>query len=150
MSRSTLFSWIKRGWPALLAVAVLFSVSSSGFSDIPPEPPEVLTERASHILEGKVGRIYSTAEDRGDWRYQHKVAAIGIEHVKKGTGVSTGDRLYVRFWNKQWIGKGPLPPGFSGHRGIPRLGEKVRVYLTNGQDGGFDVLAPNGFQKVGN
>ena len=33
----------------------------------------------------------------------------------------------------------------AGQRDVPKSGSTARVYVTLGEDGGFDALSPNGF-----
>ncbi|MBM4002009.1 MAG: hypothetical protein FJ295_01795 [Planctomycetes bacterium] len=48
------------------------------------------------------------------------------------------------------------PPDTSGHRGLPREGQSIRVFLArnayNGfgetKDGGFNVIGANGFEAL--
>lgn len=148
MTRDTLLRPRMFCRPMLLAWVVVLAICPATLADRPEEPVEVLQERASHIVTGTVDRIYISTEDRGNWRFRHQVAAISVETVDKGERVRNGDMLYARFWNKEWIGDGPSPPDFYGHRGVPGAGDFVRVYLSQQQDGGLDVFAPNGFESV--
>ena len=55
---------------------------------------------SSHTIQGKVTRIYTANEDKGSFRYAYKIALISVSKVEKGAGISTGDLVYVKYWNK--------------------------------------------------
>jgi hypothetical protein len=102
---------------------------------------------ASHIFTGKVVRIY-TAVDRSSppWETTHSVAELQVARIEKGKHES---RLaYVRFWNKRYTETGAAPPGAYGHRGVPKAGAVARAYVVKGEDDGYDVLPPNGFEEL--
>jgi hypothetical protein len=85
------------------------------------------------------------------------VAEVRVADCEKGTGIKKGDLLYARYWRRAWVGKNEMPPDTLGHRGLPRDGDFMRVYLArnaydgfdpNNKDGGFNVIGANGFEKV--
>jgi hypothetical protein len=108
--------------------------------------PEQLKIAASHIFNGKLARIYTTPTQSAEWETIRSVAEVQLTRVEKGT--FAGRLVYVRFWRKRFTGKGPPPPGAYGHRQVPALGSSVRVFVTEGDDGGYDVLPPNGFSLL--
>lgn len=119
--------------------------------------PEQLTKTATHIVTGPVAAIYERTETAGDWKYARYIAEIRVEGCEKGDGVVKGDLVYARYWRCAWVGKGPVPPSTSGHRGLPNAGDSMRVYLArnaydgfnlNNKDGGFNVIGANGFEKL--
>jgi hypothetical protein len=116
-----------------------------------------LTKTASHVVTGDVLAIYEREELNGDWKYTRYIAEIRIGECEKGDGIVKGDLVYVRYWQRAWIGKGQQPPSTSGHRGIPRNGDSLRVYLArnvydgftkDNNDGGLNVIGANGFEKL--
>jgi hypothetical protein len=46
------------------------------------------------------------------------------------------------------LGSDPPPPAHYGHRGVPKVGAQTRVYVMTEEDGGYDVLSPNGFAAI--
>jgi hypothetical protein len=62
--------------------------------------------------------------------------------------------VYVRYWHRESVGAPRLDT--NGHRGLPKQDEILRIYLArnayNGfgttNDGGFDVIGANGFEKL--
>jgi len=66
-----------------------------------------------------------------------------MEQVEKGSGVRPGQAVFLRFWNRRWIGKGLPPPGASGHY-VPPVGKRVRAHVEQKEDGSFEVLLPTG------
>ena len=63
-------------------------------------------------------------------------------------GIVAGDRIFVRYWRKRWIGDGNPAPDHYGHWDIPSANDAVVVYVKGTRKAGFDVLSPNGFYAV--
>jgi hypothetical protein len=147
MSSTSLFLSI-----ALLAAAVAVPVPCR---EKPDMSPEKLRELATHVVVGDVVQIWTREESKGFWDFTHYVAEIAVGEVEKGKGVQAGELLYARYWTKQWDGPGPPPADTNGHRGLPKSGERARVYLArDGYDGfgttndhGFNVIGANGFER---
>jgi hypothetical protein len=139
---------------ALMALALMADAARAEKIDMTPEE---LFQTATHVVVGKVAAVYERTETAGDWRYIHYVAEIPVAECKKGEGLKKGDMVYARYWRRAWQGKDRPPPSTSGHRGLPRVGETVRVYLarnaydgfsSGNKDGGFNVIGANGFEKL--
>lgn len=118
--------------------------------------PKELRETATHVVTGEVVSVYAKTETKESWKYVRYVAELRVEASEKGDGLAKGDLVYVRYWTRSWSGLGVMPPSTNGHRGIPKEGEKVRVYLARNAydgfskentDGGFNVIGANGFEK---
>ncbi len=107
--------------------------------------PEGLRTSATVILTGKIAQIYSVVTTSKDKEVTNFVAEVQVERVEKGK--YTAPLAYARFYRVRDVGKGPFPPGDHGHNPTPKIGEAVRVFVTAGRDGGFDVLLPNGFES---
>ena len=129
----------------LLASATAAGLSDRAFAEIPNRTPAQLEELASHIFSGKVVKIYSTVDRSSpNWEFTYSVAEIQVADIEKGE--HEGRLAYVRFWHKRFMGDGPPEPSHYGHRGVPKVGSHARVYvMTDEEDGGYDVLSPNGF-----
>jgi hypothetical protein len=119
--------------------------------------PDDLRRTATHVIVGKVQAVYARQENTGDWAYTHFVAEVRVEKSEKGDGLKKGDLVYARYWQRSWRGKDRQPPSTSGHRGLPGVGDTVRVYLArnaydgftfDNKDGGFNVIGANGFEKM--
>jgi hypothetical protein len=117
--------------------------------EIPLLKPDQLREEASHIFTGKLKRIYATTERTGpDFERQLFVGELRVSSVEKGA--HRAPLAYVRFWRQRYVGKGNPPPGHYGHRNVPQAGADATVYVRQAEDGGFDVLSPNGFATAKN
>ena len=122
----------------------------------PDMSPAELRKTATHVITGKVLAVSERSETADDWKYTRYVAEIQISTIEKGQGLKTGDLIYARYWRRAWQGKGPAPPATGGHRGLPGVGEMIRVYLARNaydgfgdtNDGGFNVIGANGFEKI--
>jgi hypothetical protein len=112
---------------------------------IPDKSADALASMASHIVRGKVMRIYSTVEKDADgWQFTYSVAEIRVERQEKGPPI--GRVAYARFWSKQPANAADAAPGHWGHRGVLLPRQDVRAYLVEAEDGGFDALSPNGLE----
>lgn len=143
----------------LYLVATLLFLTTLVYAEKVNLSSEQLEKIATHVVDGKVLAIYVRKQADANWKYTHYVAEIQVEKCSKGEGIATGDLIYVRYWDRAWIGKGQVPPSTSGHRGLPQEGEVIRVYLARkaydgftyeNNDGGFNVIGANGFEKLPN
>jgi len=129
------------------AFATAAGWNDSAFAEIPNKSPAQLEELASHVFTGKVVRIYSTVDRSSpQWEFTYSIAELQIERVDQGE--HEGRLAYVRFWHKRYTGDGPPEPSHYGHRGVPKAGSQTRVYVMTEEDGGYEVLSPNGFAAV--
>jgi hypothetical protein len=122
------------------------SMGGGACGAIPDMSPARLQEISSHIFTGKVARIYSSVEKSSaspDLETIHGVVELQVKKVEKGK--HEGALAYVRFERRRYTGKGPAPGGSYGQRGIPEVGSMTQAFVVIGQDGGYDVLPPNGF-----
>jgi hypothetical protein len=118
--------------------------------------PAQLRKLATHVIVGSIVSVRQSKEERDGWRYTWFVAQVKISQVEKGTGLRQGDVCDVRYWIRSWQGKG-VPLTTYGHRGLPNVGGRLRIYLARNSyhgfsrqnhDRGFNVIGPNGFQKL--
>lgn len=123
----------------------------------PPSSKAMLRDESTNVVTGSVKAIYQRTEKVDNWEYTHFIAELRVKDSEKGEGISDDSLIYVRYWQKQWKGKGDPPPGTAGHFPIPNKGDSVRVYLARNsydgftdenKDGGFNVIGTNGFEKL--
>lgn len=115
----------------------------------PKRSEQQLSASASHVLTATVMDTYERRMNaRGKFEYTYGVAELNVKEVVKGTGIRPGDRIFVRYWMRRWIGPGRPPSDSYGHFPIPRAGNSVTVFLTGNRRSGFDVLLPNGFHQI--
>ena len=141
---------------ALLPLLVLLTISTGAFGERVDMPPAWLKETATHVIIGTVTAVYESKVDDKEWSTTRCVAEVRIKTTEKGEGLKTGDLVYVRYWHRRWISASPPRPDTNGHRGLPSSGQTLRIYLArnayNGagtsNDGGFDVVFANGFEKL--
>jgi hypothetical protein len=141
----------------LLALAGLCLGATVARAEKAPLSPDELKAIATHIIKGDVVAVYQRTEADKEWKYTHYVAEVRIAATEKGDGLKGGDLVYVRYWTRAWVGPGLPPPSASGHDGLPAVGETHRIYLAKNaydgnskdhQDGGFNVVFTNGFEKL--
>ncbi len=145
-----------------LAIATLLLLAWGAFAwATAPEKakmsPEALQKVATHIVIGKVQRVYTYQEKKDGYRYTHFLAEILPEKQEKGPKIDLQSPVYVRYFHRQDTRD---RVGGSGHYGYrPEQGDRVRAYVArkaydgwhqakDNQDGGFNVIPPNGFEKL--
>ena len=119
-------------------------------------PPDWLNKTATHVIVGTVNAVYETTSSDKEWSTTRYLAEVRIKTVEKGDKLGEGALVYVRYWHRRWIAATPPEPNTNGHRGLPKPNESLRIYLArnayNGfgqtNDGGFDVIGANGFEKL--
>jgi hypothetical protein len=126
--------------------ASVASMGGSALAVVPDLSPSELERAASHIFNGKLARIYTAVVRDAQWETIYSVAEVQVARVEKGR--FAGRLAYVRFWRRRFKGKGPAPAGHYGHRQVPSVGSVVRVFVSEGEDGGYDVVSPNGFSLI--
>ncbi|MFK7850573.1 MAG: hypothetical protein AB8D78_06300 [Akkermansiaceae bacterium] len=102
-------------------------------------------EDASHVVVGKVSEVFKSDGQE----YVAYVVKIQVEKVEKGKGPAKGHFFYAEcFERKPHEGPGVPEPGASGHTGVPKAGERIRVFTNNGNSANegvypdwYDVLS---------
>lgn len=134
---------------------VMFALTATGRAEKVNMSARELQNTATHVVTGTVRAIYHREETVGRWHYERFVAEIRVEASEKGEGLEPGHLLYARYWHRTWRGDGFPPPSTSGHRGLPKAGDHLRVYLArnaydgftnDNHDGGYNVIGANGFE----
>jgi hypothetical protein len=137
--------------------SLLILATGTGRAEKIDMSPEELRSTATHVVSAKVQAVYTRQEQAGDYRYTHYLAEVRIENSEKGDDLKKGELAYVRYWRKGYTGKGLPPPDTSGHRGLPEVGQTLRIYLSKNaydgftfgnKDGGFNVIGANGFEAI--
>jgi hypothetical protein len=125
-------------------------------AEVPSRTPEALRLAATHIVTGQVMRIYDRSYSHGNGAEIRYVAEVRVKSVDAGHGINSGSLIYVRYFTQEH------PAGTtaaSGHRGLPQEGDTVRIFLAQNakdlsgevnEDGGLNVLFPNGFEQLTN
>ena len=139
-------------WLGVLGVVAL------AMAEKPNMTPAALRKTATHVVVGKVTAIYTRVSMEGRWRYTRYVAEVKIHKVEKGDSLKAGGLVYARYWDREWLGR-DMPTSTSGHRGLPKEGETLRMYLARNardgfsgadknNDGGYNVVGANGFERL--
>jgi hypothetical protein len=139
---------------ALLLLGAL--PAADGFAERAPES----RERATHVVLGTVAGVY-VREDKDNRYYLVEVA---IEKVEKGDGFKAGGTFYVGCYlhNPDYYKGKKLTPQEErqlalrgpGYDGVPREGERVRVYArhdaahANGRPGKYSGVYPDWYEVV--
>ncbi len=138
---------------ALLALALLAPLAAQ--AEKVDTPPAAMRKGSTHVIVGRVQGIYTRTAVEGKWRVTRHLAEVVVTASEKGE-LAKDALAYVRYWRRSWVGPGMQPPSTGGHRGLPKEGETLRIYLVdkgyNGagdtQDGGLDVYFANGFERL--
>lgn len=143
-------------WLLIAPFVIALATAVPARAEKVPLSPEELRKTATHVVVGQVTAVYTRGETSGNYRYTHYIAEVRVTEAEKGDGLKKGEPVYVRYWQRQWIGRDKQPPDTIGHRGLPSQGETIRVYMArnaydgfgNTNDGGFNVIGANGFEEV--
>jgi hypothetical protein len=106
---------------------------------------------ATHVAVGKVEAVY----ERVDKGYRHYVVEVAVEKADKGEGLKAGDTLYARCyrWNgdyykdKTQAEKKRALLSFSSYDGVPKEGDRVRVFLER-QGGKYVGVYPDWYDVL--
>ena len=116
-------------------------------AEVPLRSPKELRDGATHIVVGRVQKVYASTSRDKDWETTDYVAEIAVEKVEKGGALKPGELVFARYWHVSWLGPDPPPPHAGGHHSVAK-GDHVRAFLVqNKQDNGLDAILPNGFEK---
>ena len=129
-----------------IILMVVTAMALSAGAEVPNRSPEKLRQWSTHIVVGKLRAVYHAAE-LDEHSHRNGVAEIVIDSIEKGDGLSEGQVMYARFWRRVTKPGAPPQTAASGHD-VPPQGSVVRGYLKRGDDGGYDVLLPNGLQEL--
>jgi hypothetical protein len=124
--------------------------------------PQDLRDTATHVIVGTVLHVFQRQVRDKTWDTTYYIAETRVTEVEKGTGLEKGILVYARYWRRNLVldGKpfGTNPNAFEtmGHRGLPKDGETLRIYLAqnahdgfgSNDDGGFNVIGANGFERL--
>ncbi len=136
----------------LLLLAIAFPLAA----EIGPRSEEERKATAHVIATGTVQAVYSRTRALADPAYENTlyVIEVAVGRVEKGEGV--GALVYARGWQiskrpENWVGgSGHYFPGAAGKsRGTDLAqGDRVRLFLVRAQDGGLDLVLPNGLDLL--
>lgn len=101
----------------LVAVCVT-SCAVSVRAEMPPQDPQ----KADVIVVGRVESISKTKDSETDYFF----VSIRIESVERGASLAAGDLISVNTF--KWARPGRGKVGASGHNGLPKVGDQVRMY----------------------
>ena len=137
--------------------AAILLVALTAYAEKAPMTPANLKKAATQVVVGDVIAIYTRPSKTDRWNYTHYVAEVKVTAVEKGNDAKVGDLVYARYWHRRWAGPGKPPMSTAGHSGLPKEGERLRIYLARNaydgftkknNDGGFNVIGANGFEQL--
>ncbi len=145
-----------------LAVLSLVAVHAGPMTrEMPTKSVASLEKVATHVITGKVQRVWTSKEKEGRHTYLYAVAELQVEEAKangEDGAPGKGELVYVRWFTRSWNGPGAKPAESNGHYGwTPKGGDRVRAYVArnaydgwskDNDDGGFNVVFPNGFVEL--
>jgi len=99
---------------------------------------------ATHVVLGEVTKVFKSDGEE----YVGYVVRIQVEALEKGAGPAKGQHFYAEcFERKPHIGPGGPAPGASGHSGVPKVGDRVRVF-TNEKKAIYEGVYPNWYDVL--
>lgn len=103
-----------------------------------------LREKASHVVVGEVTGVFKSDGKE----YIGYVVRIRVEALEKGEGAAKGQYFYAEcFERKPHAGPGSPTPGANGHSGVPKVGDRVRVF-TNEEKSINEGVYPNWYDVL--
>ena len=148
---------MKKWWFLLLIPLVPCALTLSASPEKARMSAEALASTATHIVIGRVQKVYSYQEKKDGYRYTHSIAELKLEQQTKGEKINASTPLYLRWFVRQDT---RARVGGSGHYGwTPKPGDRVKAYVARNaydgwnvaeknQDGGYNLIVPNGFEKL--
>ena len=139
----------RRSTPAIVLAALM--AATAAWAVLPPLSPEQRDAAASLVVTGTVAS--STTSDVGAAESIDEITdlTVQVEAVERGSGASAGQEISVRCWTVV-----KRPPGWVGPTGVnplPKIGDRIRVWLVpdgdGDGDGGWKPLEPNGVEILG-
>jgi hypothetical protein len=121
---------------------------------------EELKSTATHIVVGTVQAIYQRKVEEPERSGIAYVAEVRVKEVEKGQGIKSGDLLYTRYSDVHKVVemRNGRKVSFEGpYLNEPETGQTLRIYLARNaydgatnenNDGGFNVIYSNGFEKL--
>jgi hypothetical protein len=99
---------------------------------------------ASHVVVGEVTEVFKS-EGKTHIFY---VVRIRVEMLEKGSGSAKGQHFYAEcFERKPHKGTGVAAPGISGHSAVPKVGDRVRVFV-NEKESIYEGVYPNWYDAL--
>lgn len=129
---------------ALIIFSSMFLAWQS-FAQIPPLSQELREEYSSNIISGIVvsmqKKLVETSPYMKDYVYEVTLATTEITK-----GDDRRPKISFTFWKAaerpdSWCGPG-------GQYGMFKLYDEIRVYLAKDGSGSYNLIMPNGFDKI--
>jgi len=135
----------------ILSIAILGVASVRG--DEAPTGPDARAQDSNEQIRGTVQAVYTKNEDRANSVKTYYLFEILVSALEKGDSSKVGDLLYVRAFSIEARPGKLLPTGSSGHRPLPKTGDRLRVFIVKGPysstgqtDSGRSAFYPDGFE----
>jgi hypothetical protein len=138
---------------AALAVILVTVVGHVALAEVPPLPPDKLADKSKLVVTGKVTSIEEKVlrEDKSGFKETEVRVRVQVTGVSKGE-LKDRDRPIVAIGKAYELAPGKA--GSGGHysansdhrlRAVQKDWE-LKLYLTPGKDGAYEILFPNGFE----
>lgn len=125
-------------------------------AEVPDRTAADLFETAKVVVVGRCENAEEKRSRNGGYEESSWFHTIVVERVEKdesGTLVP-GGKIVLLSNTRAWVGADPPPTGSNGHRGIPKRGDRVRVFSNDDpkasvRDGipWLNVAFPNGWRE---
>lgn len=116
-------------------------------------------ELATHIITGKITRIWKSGKKDGTFWNESYVAEVRVKSAERGEDIKEGELAYVRYARRKWQGGGRPPEGWLvGMEELPRDLLTYRIFIAKNapdgswlpnEDGGLNAVCPGGFELLG-
>jgi hypothetical protein len=134
---------------ALAPTLALLVACAIARAEVPNLTPEQLDEVATIVVEGTLDSIGGLRERSIAWDRRRWIHRLRVEQVLRGEGIAAGDLLEVHAWSSFYRFPVMVPAYATGHRPLPLVGERARLYAKRRDDGRIAAVLPNGWSIPG-
>ena len=122
-----------------LLLLVLFSFALARGEKIPE-----FRKDATHVVVGEITKVFKSEGKE----YISYVVRIRVEVLEKGSGAVAGQHFYAECFQRiPHNGPGVAAPGASGHSGVPKVGDRVRVFVKD-KESIYEGVYPNWYDAL--
>lgn len=127
----------------IILSTLVFALASN--AALPPLEQEDREAYSSNIITGTVVDMTVKAEKRG-YQSVDNIYTVVIAPTSVEKGDDASSHVSFRFWRASMRPDGWCGP--SGQYGMMKIGDTIRAYMYKNEDGSYELIEPNGFDKL--
>jgi len=118
----------------IITMLSLVFLANVAYAERPPEKP-------TDVVEGEVVRVYVSEEGRT----KNYIVEIKIATVVEGKALEKDEVVRVGCFQTKLA---PMMVGASGHKAIPKAGDRVKAQLIRRADKSFDGIYSDWYEEL--